>query len=272
MMYKEGFVVAVKNDRGQVLRESRDREVFLPFSSNYSLLLKNNNNRRALAEITIDGTNVLGSQRMIIPAYGSVDVERFCIDGNLSEGRKFEFVRASDGRVQDPTSGENGYVTVKFWLEKEFKMPDWVYSKPRPVTPVKPWRPPYDPQPPFTWGGGTADFSSMPIGGTTCGSTKTYGSQSAEPQSIMYACCNQPEVSSRGMEEKGATVEGGWSNQSFSEGYIGEVEDTYVEITIKLKPSKEAVTVKQTRKLYCSNCGEKVKHADKFCSKCGNRL
>jgi len=273
MMYSKGFVVTIKNDRGQVLRESRDREVFLPFNSNYSILLKNNNNRRALAEIKIDGTYVLGSQRIIVPAHGSVDVERFCIDGNLQEGRKFEFVKATDERVQDPTSNFNGFVQIKFWLEKEQKMPDWVM----PVIPVKPWNPPYIT--PYTWKIG--DFpapvyysENQPTGISGFSTMRKMcsfdgGTRSSTGQPV--ASCGSAQTFNFA-EDKGATVEGGYSNQSFTEGNIGELELNYTEITLKLKPSKEAVTVKQTRKLYCSNCGDKVKLADKFCSKCGNKL
>ena len=273
MMYSKGFVVTIKNDRGQVLRESRDREVFLPFNSNYSILLKNNNNRRALAEIKIDGTNVLGSQRIIVPAHGSVDVDRFCIDGNLQEGRKFEFVKATDERVQDPTSNFNGFVQIKFWLEKEQKMPDWVM----PVIPVKPWNPPYIT--PYTWEIGDVPapvyYSETRPTGISGFSTMRKmcsfdgGTRSSTGQPV--ASCGSAQTFNFA-EDKGATVEGGYSNQSFTEGNIGELELNYTEITLKLKPSKEAVTVKQTRKLYCSNCGDKVKLADKFCSKCGNKL
>jgi ribonucleotide reductase alpha subunit len=36
----------IKNKKGEVLRENRDKEIFLPFNSEYSLLIKNNNNKR----------------------------------------------------------------------------------------------------------------------------------------------------------------------------------------------------------------------------------
>jgi len=68
MMFQNGFVVAVKNDKGEVLRESRNQEVFLPFHSEYSLRLKNNNGRRATAEVIIDGTKVLGDHQIVIEA------------------------------------------------------------------------------------------------------------------------------------------------------------------------------------------------------------
>jgi len=267
-MYSKGFVVTIKNDRGQVLRESRDKEVFLPFNSNYSILLKNNNNRRALAEIKIDGTYVLGSQNIIVPAHGLVDLERFCIDGNLQEGRKFEFVKTTDGRVQDPTSNFNGFVQIRFWLEKEQKMPDWVI----PVVPVKPWNPPYIP--PYTWGNSIYYSNVQPTGISGISTMSKMcsfdgGTQPSTGQPV--ASCGSAQTFNFA-EDKGATVEGGYSSQSFTEGNIGELELNYTEIILKLKPSKEAVTVKQTRKLYCSNCGDKVKLADKFCSKCGNKL
>lgn len=51
----------------------------------------------------------LGGERLVIPGYGSTDLERF-----LPSDRKFKFVPVGDSRVQDPTSGENGIVKVTF--------------------------------------------------------------------------------------------------------------------------------------------------------------
>jgi len=119
MMYSQGFIVSVKNEKGEVLRESRGREVFLPFDSEYSLLLKNNNSRSCVAEVLIDGTKVLGEHQLIIGAHTGVDLRRFCLDGDLDSGRKFRFVHVDDPRVQDPMSYENGMIEVKFWLEKQ---------------------------------------------------------------------------------------------------------------------------------------------------------
>lgn len=103
-----GYVLAIRDSNKKILREFNGK-VYLPFHSEYSLFIKNTGSGRALAKVEIDGTDVLGGERLVIPAYGGADLERF-----LPSDRKFKFVPTSDSRVQDPTSGENGIVKVTF--------------------------------------------------------------------------------------------------------------------------------------------------------------
>ena len=123
MMYDKGFVVSIHDNENKVLRESKGKKVFLPFDSTYKIRLRNNNNRKAVAEVTIDGTSVLGPNKMVVDANSFEDLERFCIDGDLKNGNQFKFVKSDPSNphpdVQDPSSPENGNIVVKFWLEKE---------------------------------------------------------------------------------------------------------------------------------------------------------
>ena len=59
MVYQDKFVVSVKVN-GKVLREHDKDHVYLPFGSEYSILLKNLESRKALVTINIDGKNALG--------------------------------------------------------------------------------------------------------------------------------------------------------------------------------------------------------------------
>ena len=121
MMFSNNFVVSIHDSGNNVLRENRGKEVFLPFNSEYKIRLRNNHSRKAVAEVSIDGTSVLGPNRIIVEANSFVDLERFCIDGDLKNGSRFKFVKAGPNNphpdVQDPTSPDNGGVRVKFWLE-----------------------------------------------------------------------------------------------------------------------------------------------------------
>lgn len=118
MMHSNGFVLAVKHS-GQVLRELNG-EVFLPFNSEYSLFLKNTNNVRSVCSVKIDGTDVLGGSELIVPANGSLDLERFLSSGDMESGNRFKFVPLSDPNVSDPTSSENGTIEVTFWKELSY--------------------------------------------------------------------------------------------------------------------------------------------------------
>lgn len=259
MMHSNGFIVSVRDSSGQVLRESRDREVFLPFYSNYSLRLKNNNNRKAIAKVLIDGTDVLGGNELVLEAYQTVNLERFCLDGNLGVGRKFEFVPAKgDSRVQDPTSHENGDVRVIFTLEKERRLPIGTIFYSQPVYRYHTkhrltadedvaWG--------VTWDCSTRSSMSEPY---------NYGTNSLSMSIRSADCCK--------FEEKGATVEGEISGQSFRYGSIGELESGTTEIILKLRPSKQSVRVSETRKVFCPNCGRKIKYSDNYCPGCGSHV
>ena len=117
MMHKQSFVLSIKDSHQKILREVNG-QVFLPFNSEYQLLLKNLNYRRAVCQVTIDGTDALGGQELIVEANSSVDLERFMVDGNMSSGQRFKFVPLSSSEVQDTSSSENGIVVARFWLER----------------------------------------------------------------------------------------------------------------------------------------------------------
>ena len=57
MMYNQKLVASIKAN-GKILREFKD-QVYVPFSSEYSVLLKNINTVRAIVNVFIDGTNVV---------------------------------------------------------------------------------------------------------------------------------------------------------------------------------------------------------------------
>ena len=88
----------------------------IPFGSEYKLSLKNNNGRRAVVKITIDGTNISSFGNLVIPANDEVTLERF-ITQSLSEGKKFKFVPLDHPKVDDPGRKENGLIRIEFQLE-----------------------------------------------------------------------------------------------------------------------------------------------------------
>ena len=94
----------------------------VPFGSEYTIRIKNKGHIRALADITIDGTDVQqAGTKVVVPAYGHVDIERF-IDLS-AEGRKFKFISieqgTASGEIQDPTSADNGKIRVQIYPEKQ---------------------------------------------------------------------------------------------------------------------------------------------------------
>jgi hypothetical protein len=87
-MYKSNFIVAIKH-KGKILRENGD-EVYLPFGSQYSILLKNKSSRRSLVSIEVDGENVLAGKSLIISGNTSQEIKGFMRD--MSVTNRFKFI------------------------------------------------------------------------------------------------------------------------------------------------------------------------------------
>lgn len=244
-MYRNGFALAIKKG-GQVLRESQQdgrSTVFLPFESEYSVLVKNNNGRRAALRLAIDGMDV-GSE-FVIGSGSSLDLERFLLDGDLNRGRCFKFVRSGDSRVQDPDSPDNGIVRAELWLEREYPRPTMLREKPW-VKPAKPWDKPI----------GTPISSSH---GDIFTSSVSYRALSAS-DTLGFA------------SDAGATVEGGESHQGFQSVHFGTKDYPSTVLELILRGSKVAVTVSNTRRRTCLQCGRSTRRRDKYCPECGVHL
>jgi hypothetical protein len=307
-MYKNSFVVSIHDTKKNVLRENKEKEVFLPFDSEYGIKLKNNNSRKAVAEVTIDGTNVLGSNKLVIDVDSFVDLERFCIDGDVKKGNKFKFVKAGvedpHPDIQDPTSPENGNIKVRFWLEKEDPIgyfgddisinifDGYIFKKHSPFG----WIDQND----NSYPGGSITYfdgfpkpycySNLPIGcvgisgyfetsgvsgySGTSGTPRWYSPihPAANWQMASLHILDFIESQYEDVEEKGATVEGAQSSQIFSYQSIGELEEEFTEICLTIKPFKKPIMVKDTKNKFCSQCGLKNKFYARFCIRCGTKI
>ena len=88
-MYANKLVASVKAN-GKILREFKDT-VYIPFGSEYSILLKNLDTRRVIVNVYIDGDNMTPNGLVL---YGGqeVDLERSIKNNNLNEGNRFKFI------------------------------------------------------------------------------------------------------------------------------------------------------------------------------------
>lgn len=231
--YRDEFVVCVKKD-GQVLRESKGR-VYLPFYSEYSLLLKNNSFHRGCAKVTIDGMDALGGYEIVVPTFGSVDLERFCIDGNLNNGNKFLFVPVSDSRIQDPSSPSLGKIVVEFWKESKNMYTEWKDTR---------------------WWISYPEYTHQYIPKYIPSETDAGWSA----QSNSYRLCNY---------DKGGTVEGSTSQQSFTTTTFKKDLSTYTKIELEILPHKTTMFV--SNQVYCTKCGKKLRSSFIYCPKCGTK-
>lgn len=123
MMYSHNFAAAIKVNNN-ILREFGDT-VYLPFGSEYKILLKNLNTAKAKVTVNIDGQNVTGGG-LIIDSLQTVDLERFIRNGNLLEGNKFKFVERTS-KIEDHRGikMEDGLITINYEFAniKNFRHP-----------------------------------------------------------------------------------------------------------------------------------------------------
>lgn len=116
-MYSQKFAIAIKNN-GTPLREINEK-VYLPFGSEYSILLKNLNTVRAAATVEIDGKNVTEGLQLVVEPNSSFEIERYIRNENLNQGNRFKFIERSSKIEQARGIGiDDGLVRVTFQFEK----------------------------------------------------------------------------------------------------------------------------------------------------------
>ena len=260
-MYQSKLVVAIKSN-GKILRENKDI-VQLPYGSEFSVLVKNLDNRRVKFKLEIDGTNVLDGTEIIVNANSETEIKRFIRNGNMDEGNAFKFIERTSA-IEDGPRGikiEDGIVRVEFTFEQ-----------PAPVYTPNYWtttQTPYD-----RWGGGLL----RGIGGSSLGGG-VQGSISGASYSCNSVSSASLDISNKvanAQNEAGITVPGSKVEQKFTTVYGFNAESTSNVLILRLvgrtetAEVKEAVTVQHKPK--CITCGRVNKANSKFCTQCGTSL
>jgi len=275
-VYREKFVFVVKS-QGRILRE-KEGGVELPFSSEYSLLLKNLESRRALVSVEIDGKSI--GKQLIVEPNSEIEVERFLED--LNTGNKFRFIQKTKEVVEHRGDRiDDGIIRVEVWFEKQVITQDihhnyiyhydftcpWCHCYPcrcwhwrRPFVPITPFATPW-------FGTITSGVGSVPLGNVTCSNSVSENCTLTSSQNVVA----EPS------KDEGITVKGDISNQGFRYGSMGAVESFSTILTLKLRGYKDdkvlvskPLTVKD--KLDCSSCGKVSSSNQKFCGSCGTFL
>lgn len=256
MMYNNKLAMAIKVN-GRVLREFGEK-VFVPFGSEYTILIKNLNTTRALVNINIDGTLATKSG-LIIEAGKDFELERYLKD-DLNKGNKFKFIERTQGIEKHRGVGlEDGLIAVDYQFE--LQMPTY-----------------------FQVTGGVKyrnhhyfdDYSTMDTNEnyrsvlTVPSFESDYSYHSND--TITYSTNNNVI-----QNDVGITVPGSISEQKFKTTYVNTLELTKHNMIIKLvgetddnKPVSKPLTVKVKPK--CVTCGKMNKATSKFCNSCGTAL
>jgi hypothetical protein len=266
MVYSKGIVIAVEVE-GKILREKyQDGEtiVSLPFGSEYRILIKNVETRRALINISIDGVNVSDGS-IIVEPNSSGHLEGF-VKGH-SVKNKFKFIekteeisnhrgdRIDDGliRIEYTFEAHQPQITHDYHYHHDHHYYDWWW----------PYRGPWY---------GNFTFSSHQDT-----ESKSLTSESIGAYSSAVQCSNVQAQNFSNDQLDGITVPGSKSDQEFQPGYIGSLETNSYVIIIRLQGgSKEGKKLEKAvftkTKLLCPTCGKKSKSINEFCSRCGTSL
>lgn len=251
-MYANKFAVAVKH-RGKVLQEFGET-VYLPFGSEYGLLLKNLNSVRATVKVSIDGQDATEGVNLVVQPNSSIEIERFIKNGNLNAGNRFKFIARTAAIEQHRGAKlDDGLIRVSYAFEAPTQL-TWIAG---PVTTIQsnPW--------PYSSTCESGALRSMTGGAWTSGSSSVYSSNTAS---------SAPAV-------KGVTAPGSVSTQQFQP--VGGFQTEAVTHVIMLQLAGQSAetasgsvqNVVYTRsKIGCTMCGYKAKPTSKFCSQCGSSL
>ncbi len=247
MVYQNKFVLCVLVN-GNIVKEQSDGSVCIPFGSEYTVRLRNKNNRRVLVVLYIDGENV-SEGGFIVNANDYVDIKR-----PVNVDRAFKFVSLQSADAQDfgkngPSTSVTGKIEARFYFEKEPYVKKYT-TVPLPYTYEKPWVS----QPILKWSSSTKSSltselqnSQITNDADTCGlysgEIKLCDTTSIPPQND---CCLQSfgfsgqlhSSSVQGFSD-GCTVEGSETGQNFATTVFC-AESTCTTLVVTLRSDQNA--------------------------------
>jgi hypothetical protein len=280
MVYSAGFVSVIKVN-GKILRENKDK-IFLPFNSEYSLLLKNLESRKSLIKITIDGQDVLDGNSLILNPNSEMELEGF-MKGMIAKN-KFKFIKKTQ-QISDYRGDrvDDGIIRIEYWFEQ-------FVEKSQVITEV--WTTKFNcngncincyqncfNRKYYWYNNGTYSVGSSENsfrGVSDQSLTSIYTSMNIGNSANTIGDLSKKSHDIYSTIDEGITVKGNETDQHFNYGIIGKLEDQSRVIILKLigsengKIIEEPITIK-TKKT-CSTCGKKCKSHMKFCSNCGTFL
>lgn len=290
MVFNQNLVAVIKN-KGQILRETRSDNdtVYIPFGSEYSILLKNLNTVKALVNVEVDGREAISE--LIVHPNSDVELERFFED-DMNKGHKFKFVEKTENiRNYRGDKIEDGIIRITYRFENKTYINKIDPCPWKTLHPWTPWRID-DYYERWSFPGGTRhykyyvnDIGYEVFDSSNDGNTRSATFTNTNSDISCYGLDNtkmwSQEINNNNrlnqINDDGITVEGNYSNQSFVRGNIGMLEPHTYCINIQLKgyfPNKGEVKTPLTTKIkiQCEYCGKRNFGKNKFCSECGSCL
>lgn len=253
-MYSNQLAVAIKHN-GKILRENKDL-VSLPYGSEFTIFVKNLNNRRVKFNLQIDGTDVLGGEHIVVDANSETEIKRFLRAGNMNEGNAFKFIERT-AAIEDGPRGikiEDGIVRIEFWFEKE-----------KPIYNTYPYNTEY-------WRGKQDGIN------VERNRPRFYGPGTTTTNYLRATPLgNKVKSESTSANDVGITVPGSRIEQKFDTvyGFIAETQSYIIILRLLGKTSEDTLITKAVTvalKPKCITCNKLNKANSKFCSECGTSL
>jgi hypothetical protein len=268
-MYHKKFIAVIKN-QGKTLRDGGGL-VRLPFGSTYSILLKNKNSVKAVANVEVDGEDVLQNHGIIVSPNQSVEVTGWM--RNMDRTNKFKFIRKTK-EIQKFRGDrlDDGLVRIAYKFEKQLAFEPVVIKDPWPVCPKNDW-----PKCPTNrWGTGYINDSfTTPIAGSLNGNYVMSSYNCSAPLGDgKITVKNNRNIP---LKDEGITIKGKIIDQGYRYATTNLLENTSHVIIINLrgisKTGRKVEKVITTRsRTQCDVCGRKWKSNVKYCGNCGNCL
>lgn len=235
-MYSQGFVVSILH-KGEICGTLVNGVVPIPFGAEYSIRLRNKNNRRAVAVVFVDNQNV-SEEGIVVPANSHVDIH-----GEVNKHVKFKFVSSNSYEAvqsgkSGATDGSNGVVRVEWRLEKERKLTFSTLSRSASFSPA----------------------TAMPMSFNASDDSSGGRSREEKTSGGILKNLNLGE---------GCTVAGSHSSQTWNEIHVDLEDGPPLVIQIVLQGyEQEAQKVS-----YCSQCSGDIRNKDmKYCPNCGSKI
>lgn len=281
MVYAKNFVVALKSD-GKIIRDSNGY-IELPFGSEYSILLKNLNSRKALVDISIDGKDVLDGSRIVVESNETTELKGFKKDSKVENSFKFiqktkEISKHRGDRIDD------GIIRVEVTYEAEqIELPSIVR---KPTYWDWPWNSQDWFSSPDIYVNGVSTYytSDGVVSDQNCTYFSNYtNSTSNNMDANTHRCCSDSSDTCETSKEctvsqtDGITVKGSKTHQKFYKTNVNILEKQSTVIVLRLVGrTEDNVKIKEPTfiktKLECETCGRKSVSTAKFCSNCGTKL
>lgn len=273
MMYNNKLAVAIKSN-GKVLREFGEN-VYVPFGSEYTILIKNLNSVRALVKVSIDSNDVGDGVEFVIPPNDSVELERFIKNGNMDKGNRFKFIERTESVEEHRgIDVEDGLIRVEYKFETPVNYMNLFDTYRDVCKSPEPWWGPYQPQVFYNSTGNPPHGGAQYTTCSTSGALRNFNSQNVGSVVDSWSVEQEAEANAN---DAGITVPGSVSEQKFQKAASFLTENESHVIVLKMlgetednKRVRKPVTVKAKPK--CVTCGKKNKATAKFCTECGTSL